>query len=179
MDPNGSQWISSCSFRFLQDPSGSFKFSQNFWPLLDWKIFSHVNISNILDLATEPNEEFQECKTSQENQKSSLALQETPPASCSNNVVRVEYDGQLVQFRHKPSFPEWLNRWSVFSYSFESMTMTMTEEYYIYDTIGFISSVGGTLGLFVGFSFYDVIQKFLDSLFTIVQCKFKLQVDAD
>ena len=27
---------------FSQVPLGSFKFSQNFWPLLDWKIFSHV-----------------------------------------------------------------------------------------------------------------------------------------
>ena len=28
----------------LHVPSGSSKFSQNFWPLLDWKIFSHVCI---------------------------------------------------------------------------------------------------------------------------------------
>ena len=39
MDPNGS-------IRFLQVPSGFSKFSQNFWPLLDWKIFSHVAILN-------------------------------------------------------------------------------------------------------------------------------------
>ena len=27
-------------------PSGSSKFSQNFWPLLDWKIFSHVSLDS-------------------------------------------------------------------------------------------------------------------------------------
>ena len=49
MDPNGSfrfLQVPSGPFRSLQVPSGSFrfsKFSQNLWPLLDWKIFSHVN----------------------------------------------------------------------------------------------------------------------------------------
>ena len=33
--------------------------------------------------------------------------------------------------------------------------MKIKEEYLIYDTIAFISSVGGTLGLCVGFSFYN------------------------
>ena len=30
------------------DPNESFRFSQNFWPLLDWKIFSHVDFENLL-----------------------------------------------------------------------------------------------------------------------------------
>ena len=99
--------------------------------------FRHMFVSSVdillilLDLATHPHEELQECKTSLENRVSGLALYGTPPTSCTSNVVRVEYDGQLVQFRHKPPFSEWLNRWSMFAYSFESMTMTMTEEYLI------------------------------------------------
>ena len=38
MDLIGSYWISL----------GSSKFSQNFWPLLDWKIFSHVYLFDLL-----------------------------------------------------------------------------------------------------------------------------------
>ena len=34
--------------------------------------------------------------------------------------------------------------------------MTVKEEYLIYDYVGLISSVGGTLGICVGFSFYNV-----------------------
>ena len=36
-------------------------------------------------------------------------------------------------------------------------TVTLSEEYLIYDSIGMVGSVGGTLGMFMGFSFYDVV----------------------
>ena len=67
-----------------------------------------------------------------------------------------------MQFEDRPQAAYFNDRFFHFSYTFESMSMTMVQEYYIYDTIGFISSVGGTLGLFIGFSFYDVIKKLLD-----------------
>ena len=67
-----------------------------------------------------------------------------------------------MQFEDLPHLAYMKDRYFHFSYTFESMSMTMMQEYYIYDTIGFISSVGGTLGLFIGFSFYDAINKFLD-----------------
>ena len=35
--------------------------------------------------------------------------------------------------------------------------MTTYEEYLLYDFNGLVGTVGGTLGLFIGFSFYDVI----------------------
>ena len=37
-------------------------------------------------------------------------------------------------------------------------------EYLIYDTSGFIGSVGGTFGLFIGFSFHDVLKKIIFTL---------------
>ena len=40
-------------------------------------------------------------------------------------------------------------------------------EYLIYDPLTFIGTVGGTLGLFVGFSFYDFVVMFID-LFRII-----------
>ena len=44
-------------------------------------------------------------------------------------------------------------------------------EYFIYDTLSMIGTVGGTLGLFVGFSFYDFISMVIDLFFD------KLKID--
>ena len=50
------------------------------------------------------------------------------------------------------------------SYTFTSEFTDVYEEYLVYDTTGIIGSVGGTLGLFVGFSFRDVIFYLIDYL---------------
>ena len=39
------------------------------------------------------------------------------------------------------------------------------QEYYIYGPLEFIGTVGGTLGLFIGFSFYDFIVAIIDFTF--------------
>ena len=44
-------------------------------------------------------------------------------------------------------------------------------EYLIYDTLNLVGTVGGTLGLFVGFSFYDFICMIIDLFFD------KLEID--
>ena len=38
-------------------------------------------------------------------------------------------------------------------------------EVLVYDTNDVIGSIGGSLGIFLGFSFFDVISKFLDNAF--------------
>ena len=38
-------------------------------------------------------------------------------------------------------------------------------EYLVYDPLDFIGTVGGTLGLFVGFSFYDFLSMIIDVFF--------------
>ena len=43
-------------------------------------------------------------------------------------------------------------------------------EYFIYDTLSMVGTIGGTLGLFVGFSFYDFISMVIDLFFD----KFKI-----
>ena len=49
--------------------------------------------------------------------------------------------------------------WSKFdtelSFQFPSANLILYEEYLLYDWIGMIGSIGGSLGLFVGFSFRD------------------------
>ena len=45
---------------------------------------------------------------------------------------------------------------------FISKNDEVNQEYLIYDITGFVGSVGGTLGLFIGFSFRDIVELILD-----------------
>ena len=45
------------------------------------------------------------------------------------------------------------------------------EEYLIFDAIGMIGSVGGTLGLFIGFSFMNVITFLINTIEKLLSCK--------
>lgn len=46
---------------------------------------------------------------------------------------------------------------------------TVSTEYYIYNTLGLIGTAGGTLGLFVGFSFYDALVILIDFFLEKIQ----------
>ena len=47
-------------------------------------------------------------------------------------------------------------------FNFSSNTRWVHEEYYLFDEIGLLGSIGGSLGLFIGFSFFDYLSKILD-----------------
>ena len=66
---------------------------------------------------------------------------------------------------------------SIISYSYHSLTeneaifmyesgpiKTVAKELLVYDTNDMIGSIGGSLGLFLGFSFFGIISKFIDRL---------------
>merc|ERR1712115_539223 len=59
-------------------------------------------------------------------------------------------------------------------YNFESPhQMRIVEEYLIYDAFAMIGAIGGTLGLFIGFSFSDIISLGLKNLcncFNVFNC---------
>ena len=46
-----------------------------------------------------------------------------------------------------------------------SFLITTFEEYPIIDILGMIGAVGGSLGMCVGFSIYDVLSKIVDKIF--------------
>ena len=46
--------------------------------------------------------------------------------------------------------------------TFGSLTTTVRREFYTYSFISFVSDVGGSLGLFVGFSFFAVWDLLMD-----------------
>lgn len=47
----------------------------------------------------------------------------------------------------------------------------MYQEYVVYDAIGIIGSVGGTLGLFIGFSFSGLISELIDVCSSLLKSK--------
>ena len=51
-----------------------------------------------------------------------------------------------------------------FFWRFESTNIQVYREYLIYDEIGMIGSIGGLLGLFLGFSFLNVISYFIGKI---------------
>ena len=80
------------------------------------------------------------------------------PKACS--FVQYKSIGQSTTKTRNES-----NRVVSLGYSFSSHSqMTVHQEHYIFDTIGMIASVGGTLGMFIGFSFNNVIIIILDTI---------------
>ena len=54
-------------------------------------------------------------------------------------------------------------------FSFASVATTVRREVYIYSTLSFISDLGGSLGLFVGFSFFGLWDVF-QAVFVKITC---------
>ena len=61
-----------------------------------------------------------------------------------------------------------------FYYIFPSNELQVQQDYLVYDINGLIGSVGGTLGLFIGFSFYDLLKQLMNNFMNYIIYKFKL-----
>ena len=75
------------------------------------------------------------------------AASEMCPKYCSI----FEYEGRL-----KNDIQNYLVEEFTWSYDISNNTQ-INEQYLVYDFAGFLGSVGGTIGLFIGFSFYDTL----------------------
>ena len=86
----------------------------------------------------------------------------TSTGSCTESCLRLQYTGEVTNINdivlynssgygitYKFLYPEYV---------------TVYEEYLIYDIIGMIGSIGGTLGMFLGFSFVNVISLVINYL---------------
>ena len=58
------------------------------------------------------------------------------------------------------------------SMEFSSNIRTVHDEVYILDGIGLLGSLGGSLGLFIGFSFFGYIANIIDTFANIISSKF-------
>ena len=54
-------------------------------------------------------------------------------------------------------------------YIFQSQNVQVQEEYFVYDFTGFVGSVGGTFGLFIGFSFWSFLNTIIELCLKIWQ----------
>ena len=52
----------------------------------------------------------------------------------------------------------------VITYYLEDSTIAVVSEYYLYDFSAIVSAVGGSMGLFLGFSFYSTAKLLIDRL---------------
>ena len=79
---------------------------------------------------------------------------------CKKSCQILQYEGKVVV--DKPySWGE--KNWASFAYEIDPPErLTVYQEYVVYDAIGIIGSVGGTLGLFIGFSFSGLISRLVD-----------------
>ena len=96
---------------------------------------------------------FELCEKREENYRMVLKLSDIlVPAikTCPVSCTRTEYVGRQSSFKY--GYPGFILGWH-----FETTNVQVYEEYLIYDEIGMIGSIGGLLGLFLGFSFLNVI----------------------
>ena len=103
---------------------------------------------------------FELCENGKENYHMVLKLLDilfhaikTCPISCT----RTEYVARQSTVQY--SYPGLLLYWH-----FESTNVQVYQEYLIYDEIGMIGSIGGLLGLFLGFSFLNVFSYFIGKI---------------
>ena len=50
---------------------------------------------------------------------------------------------------------------------YQSSDINVLEEYPIYDLSGMLGSIGGSLGICVGFSIFDVLSRIVDKIFGV------------
>ena len=107
------------------------------------------------------------CETNEEikcfkDRKRDLASELKNGMSCKS-CSKIDYSGTL-QFESENINDSYLY-YKRLNYQFDyPQVLTIYQEYLIYDGIGMIGSVGGTLGMFIGFSFSNTISSILNFL---------------
>ena len=71
----------------------------------------------------------------------------------------VQYKGRIQSYERT-----WNNTNAEIFFSFNTPTTMIIEEYLLYDFVGILGSVGGSLGLFLGFSFLGLFSELIDLL---------------
>ena len=79
--------------------------------------------------------------------------------NCTRPCTIIEYEGTIKKYLGWGNFTE---GGTMINILFPTKEVKLQEEYLIYGIVDLIGIVGGNLGLFIGFSFYDVIKCVLD-----------------
>ena len=78
---------------------------------------------------------------------------------CPTSCQQLQYSGKIKKF------PPQVNEDIEIAFRFPSTKILNYEEYLIYDFNGMIGAVGGSLGMFLGFSFLDFLFSFIDFIY--------------
>ena len=88
---------------------------------------------------------------------------------CTKSCNTLQYEG-IVVFE-STDYPK-----TEIQFWVKPSVMKVHEEYLLYNTIGMIGSIGGTLGLFVGFSFFNVALFVIDFMQKLIGKKNEIEV---
>ena len=102
------------------------------------------------------------CQSTFYNRMELVEIEDQKNELCSPKKVN-KYRGRTTfTFNNEPTYNVSSLR---FYFAFESMSKKINEEHVIYDVFGMIGSLGGSLSLFIGFSFFDYGCKMVNKLF--------------
>ena len=87
---------------------------------------------------------------------------------CKKHCSEITYSGKVTWIIR--SGKEYDVSWT---YSFASKEVDIHEEYVLMDEAGVVGGIGGTLGIFIGFSFRDVVGWILQGVKTFIQSRQK------
>ena len=114
------------------------------------------------------NKSLQICESVEENfcmvQSMWNDVMDKASKECPKNCHISEYIGKVKYYQ--PNYPNSIAEWS---YVIPLTDMMVYDEYLIYDHVGMIGSIGGSLGMFIGLSFLD----FFFYLIELIQKKLK------
>ena len=92
--------------------------------------------------------------------------------NCSKPCTKYQYSGKLSTWIGYVSTP----KIAMLQYYFSTDELIKHEEYLLFDTMTIIGYVGGTMGLFIGFSFLDLVSRTIYFCFNVCKKKIKRRV---
>ena len=83
-------------------------------------------------------------------------------SQCEPRCITKEYSGRVNFISQEFLGLGHGNQSADIMFNYGTTSRTLVQEYKVYDTEGMIGTLGGSLGLFLGFSFYGVLSDVLD-----------------
>ena len=83
-------------------------------------------------------------------------------SQCEPRCITKEYSGRVTFISQEFLGLGHGDKSADMMFNYGSTSRTVVQEYWVYDTEGMIGTLGGSLGLFLGFSFYGFISDLLD-----------------
>ena len=83
---------------------------------------------------------------------------------CSKSCMITQFSGDVEEKEYEAEDSSWSINLMI---QYPSNSSTILEEFLTYDFLGMIGSVGGSLGICVGFSIFDIASMIIDKIFSV------------